>query len=57
MICFILVQHAEANAVHIFYYFCRFLGSHSNGPTRLLRSIVSQVIQKHQDLAVYVHDV
>lgn len=57
MICSTLVQHAEANAFHVFYYFCSFLGSHSNGPNRLLRSIISQVIQKHQDLAIYVHDV
>ncbi|CAN9147713.1 unnamed protein product [Alternaria alternata] len=26
-------------------------------PNRLLRSIISEVIQKHQDLAIYVHDV
>ncbi|RMZ72474.1 hypothetical protein GMOD_00007468 [Pyrenophora seminiperda CCB06] len=57
MICSTLVQHAEANDLHVFYYFCSFLGSHSNGPNRLLRSIVSQIIQKHQDLAIYVHDV
>jgi hypothetical protein len=57
MICSTLVQHAEANAFHVFYYFCSFLGSTSNGPNRLLRSIISQVIQKHQDLAIYVHDV
>ncbi|KAJ6285479.1 hypothetical protein J3E71DRAFT_373608 [Bipolaris maydis] len=57
MICSSVIQHAEANTVHIFYYFYSFLGSHSNGPTRLLRAIISQVIQKHQDLAIYVHDV
>ncbi|KAH7085093.1 hypothetical protein BKA63DRAFT_10537 [Paraphoma chrysanthemicola] len=52
-----LVQHAESNAIHVFYYFCSFLGNTLDGPTRLLRSFVSQVIQKHQDLAVYVHDI
>jgi hypothetical protein len=57
MICSALVQHAEANDFHVFYYFCSFLGSHSDGPSRLLRSLISQVIQKHQDLAIYVHDV
>jgi hypothetical protein len=57
MICFALVHHAEANDFHVFYYFCSFLGSHSDGPSRLLRSLISQVIQKHQDLAIYVHDV
>jgi hypothetical protein len=57
MICSALVQHAETNGFHVFYYFCSFLGSHSDGPNRLLRSIISQVIQKHQDLAIYVHDV
>jgi hypothetical protein len=56
-LCSNLVQHAETNASHVFYYFCSFLGSHSDSPNRLLRSIVSQVIQKHQDLAIYVHDV
>jgi hypothetical protein len=57
MLCSTLVQHAEANASHVFYYFCSFLGSQTDGPNRLLRSIISQVIQKHQDLAIYVHDV
>ncbi|KAI4684058.1 hypothetical protein J4E81_009221 [Alternaria sp. BMP 2799] len=57
MICSALVQHTETNAVHVFYYFCSFLGSRSDGPSRLLRSLISQVIQKHQDLAIYVHDV
>ena len=57
MICSALVQHAETNACHMFYYFCSFLGSHSDGLSRLLRSIISQVIQKRQDLAIYVHDV
>jgi hypothetical protein len=57
MICSTLVQHAEANAFQVFYYFCSFLGSQSDGPNCLLRSIISQVIQKHQDLAIYVHDV
>jgi hypothetical protein len=57
MICSALVQHAEVNASHVFYYFCSFLRSQSDGSSRLLRSIISQVIQKHQDLAIYVHDV
>ncbi|KAI4932341.1 uncharacterized protein J4E92_004243 [Alternaria infectoria] len=34
-----------------------FLGSRSDGPSCLLRSLISQVIEKHQDLAIYVHDV
>ena len=61
MICSALVQHAEGNSVHVFYYFCSSLRSNADGPvcrpSRLLRSIISQVIQKHQDLAIYVHDV
>ena len=57
MICSSLVQNAEVNALHVFYYFCSYLGSYSDGPNRLLQSIISQVIQKHQDLAIYVHDV
>lgn len=56
-ICSVLVQHTEANAIHVIYYFCSFLGSQSDGLSRLLRSLISQVIQKHQDLATYVHDV
>lgn len=40
----------------MFYYFCSFLGSRTDGPNRLLRSIASQLIQKNQDLALYVHD-
>jgi hypothetical protein len=56
-ICSSLVQHAEAKAVHVFYYFCSSLGHSLDGPNRLLRSLVSQVVQKHQDLAVYVHDI
>ncbi|KAI4613948.1 hypothetical protein J4E80_006636 [Alternaria sp. BMP 0032] len=57
MICSALVQHTEVNDFHVFYYFCSFRGSRSDGPSRLLRSLISQVIQKHQDLAIYVHDV
>ncbi|CAN9372932.1 unnamed protein product [Alternaria alternata] len=52
-----LVQHAETNGFHVFYYFCNSSASHSDGSGRLLRAITSQVIQKHQDLAIYVHDV
>ncbi|KAH3951684.1 hypothetical protein HBI56_079460 [Parastagonospora nodorum] len=57
VLCSTLVQHAEASNLDVFYYFCSFLGSHSDGPNRLLRSIITQVIQKHQVLATYVHDV
>jgi len=61
VICSALVQHAEDNSVHVFYYFCSSLRSNADGlicrPSRLLRSIISQVIQKHQNLAIYVHDV
>lgn len=57
MICSTLVQYAEVNGLPLLYYFCSFLGAHVDGPNRLLRSIISQVIQNHQDLAVYVHDI
>ena len=57
MICSSLVQYAETNGFNMFYYFCSSLGSNSDDSNRLLRSIISQVIQKHQDLAIYVHDV
>ncbi|RYN19214.1 hypothetical protein AA0119_g12858 [Alternaria tenuissima] len=52
-----LVQHAQTNGFHVFYYFCNSFASHTDGPGRLLRAITSQVIQKHQSLAIYVHDV
>jgi hypothetical protein len=57
MICSTLVQHVEAGSTHVFFYFCSFLGYQLDGPNRLLRSIISQMIQRHQDLAIYVHDV
>lgn len=57
MTCSTLAQHAEANTLPVLYYFCSFLASHVDGPNRLLRSIISQVIQIDQDLAVYVHDI
>jgi hypothetical protein len=60
-ICSALVKHAEANSVNVFYYFCSSILINADGqtrrPNRLLRSIISQVIQRHQDLAIYVHDV
>jgi hypothetical protein len=55
--CSSLVQHAEANAFNVFFYFCSYLGTSSGSTSHLLRSLISQIIQKHQDLAVYVHDV
>ncbi|CAN9080703.1 unnamed protein product [Alternaria alternata] len=61
VICSALVRHAEDKSFHVFYYFCSSLRSNADGPicrpSRLLRSIISQLIQKHQDLAIYVHDV
>ncbi|CAN9168468.1 unnamed protein product [Alternaria alternata] len=52
---------AEESSVNVFYYFCSSLRINADGqirrPNRILRSIISQVIQKHQDLAIYVHDV
>jgi hypothetical protein len=41
----------------VFFYFCSYLGTSPGSTSHLLRSLVSQIIQKHQDLAVYVHDV
>jgi hypothetical protein len=41
----------------VFFYFCTYLGNSSGSSSHLLRSLVSQIIQKHQDLATYVHDV
>jgi hypothetical protein len=57
MICSSLVQHIDPKASLVLYYFCSFVGHTSDGHSRLLRSLVSQIIQEHQDLAVYVHDV
>ncbi|KAH8635933.1 hypothetical protein IG631_07767 [Alternaria alternata] len=47
-----LVQHAQTNGFHVFYYFCNSFASHTDVPGRLLRAITSQVIQKHQSLAI-----
>lgn len=51
------MQHAEASAVNIFFYFCSYLGDSSDRSSRLLRSLVSQIIQKHQDLAIHIYDI
>jgi hypothetical protein len=56
-ICSRLVRYAETENISVFYYFCTYLGDSCEGPSRLLRSLVSQIIQKHQDLAIHVHDV
>ncbi|KAF2833694.1 hypothetical protein CC86DRAFT_13602 [Ophiobolus disseminans] len=56
-ICSSLVRHAETNSINVFYYFCSYLGNSTEGPSRLLRSLISQILQKHQDLVTYVHDV
>jgi hypothetical protein len=58
VICSSLVQqHTETQAITVLYYFCSFLGTSTDGFSRLLRSLICQIIQKHQDLAIYVHDV
>jgi hypothetical protein len=51
-----LIQHAEADGLNVFFYFCSYMGASSGNVSRLLRSLLSQIIQKHQDLAIYVYD-
>ena len=50
------MQNAEKNSVNIFFYFCSYLGDSTASSSRLLRSLTAQIIQKHQDLALYIHD-
>lgn len=57
VICSSLVQHAQANDVNVFFYFCSYLTDSAESSSHLLRSLAAQIIQKHQDLAVYVHDI
>jgi hypothetical protein len=57
VICSSLVQHAKANDVNVFFYFCSYLSDSAESSSRLLRSLAAQIIQKHSDLAGYVYDV
>jgi hypothetical protein len=56
VLCSNVVRHTEANGLNVFYYFCSYLGDSSESCSRLLRSLASQIIQKHPDLAIYVYD-
>ncbi len=51
------MQHAQASAVNIFYYFCSYLDDPSQACSHLLRSLASQIIQRHQSFAIHVHDI
>ncbi|KAJ4377261.1 hypothetical protein N0V83_000084 [Neocucurbitaria cava] len=57
VICAALVHHAKANAANVFYFFCSFLDRETKNSSHVLRSLASQIIQEHHDLAIYVHDV
>lgn len=56
VMCSQLVQHAETNGINIFFYFCSYLGSSIESSCRLLRTLTAQIIQKHRDLAIHVHE-
>ena len=40
----------------MFYYYCSYLTNTADSCTTLLRSLASQLIQKHQDLAIFVYN-
>jgi hypothetical protein len=45
------------NTLDVFYYFCSYLTDSLDSCSTLLRSLASQIIQKHQDLAIFVYNV
>ena len=55
-ICSNVIRHLENNGMNVFYYYCSYLIDTADSCTTLLRSLASQLIQKHQDLAVFVYN-
>jgi hypothetical protein len=51
-----LVQHLEESGSSVFFYFCSFSNVATGTSSYLLRSLVAQIVQRHQDTAVYVAD-
>ncbi|KAI8934434.1 hypothetical protein NX059_009166 [Plenodomus lindquistii] len=56
-LCSTLIQHAQSNAFDVLFYFCTYLDNSAGTSSRILRSLASQIIQKHQDFAIHVYDV
>jgi len=55
VLCSSLVQNADTKGTNIFVYFCSYLGNSTETSSRLLQSLVAQIVQKHQDLALHVY--
>lgn len=55
-ICSNVVQHLEAKGFNVLYYYCSYLTKTADSCTTLLQSLASQLIQKHQDLALFVYN-
>lgn len=51
-----VVRHLETNGLNIFYYYCSYLTKAAESCTTMLQSLASQLIQKHQDLALFVYN-
>jgi hypothetical protein len=51
-----VVRHLETNGLNVFYYYCSYLTKTADSCTTLLQSLASQLIQKHQDLALFVYN-
>lgn len=50
------MQHIANTGANVLYYFCSYLGHSATDSFRLLRSLTTQIVQKHHDLGVYVYD-
>jgi hypothetical protein len=55
-ICSNVVRHLETKGLNVLYYYCSYLTKTAGSCTTLLQSLVSQLIQKHQDLALFVYN-
>jgi hypothetical protein len=50
------VRQLENNFFNVLYYYCSHLTGTADSCTSLLQSLASQLIQKHQDLALFVYN-
>lgn len=55
ILCSSLVQYAKAKGISVFFYFCSYLTNSIECSSRLLRTLASQIIQSHHDLAFHVY--
>ena len=55
-ICSNVVRHLEISGLNVLYYYCSYLTKTADSCTTLLQTLVSQLIQKHQDLALFVYN-